>query len=104
MDQESESGDEQTICNMTGEQWESMPYPIIIDSGMAASVIPAHWCAHVAVRETEDSKRGKHYIAANGGKIPNEGAKVASMTSKEVHMTECSGGGWSGPWGSVNPI
>ena len=33
-----EEGD--LICNMAGNAWESLPYPIIIDSGAAASVLP----------------------------------------------------------------
>ena len=28
------------ICTMEGSGWESLPYPVIIDSGAAASVLP----------------------------------------------------------------
>ena len=45
--------------------------------------MPINWCAHIDARETEDSKKGQHDTAANGGKIFNEGEKMARMMSKE---------------------
>ena len=59
------------ICNMAGDVWEPLPYPIIVDSGAAASVIPEKWCSHVHTVSTEASRSGQHYTAANGGKIFN---------------------------------
>lgn len=32
--------------------WESLPHPIIIDSGASTSVLPLKWCAHVRTIET----------------------------------------------------
>ena len=75
--------DGELICNMQGNGWESLPYPIIIDSGAAASVLPEKWCDHVDARETPESKKGQHYAAANGGKIYNRGEKVVTMMSRE---------------------
>ena len=74
------------ICNMTGNNWESLPYPIIIDSGAAASVMLAKWCAHINAVETEGSRHGKLYTAANGGKIFEEGEKVVTLMSQEGMM------------------
>ena len=38
-DEESESESFGMVCNMTGEQWEILPFPVIIDSGACASVM-----------------------------------------------------------------
>ena len=41
---EDDSSDEEEpgrlVCNMNGDKWEALPYPIIIDSGACASVMP----------------------------------------------------------------
>ena len=47
-DENSEEEEEQLICGMSGRQWECLPYPIVIDSGACASVIPTNWCNHVS--------------------------------------------------------
>lgn len=80
------SGVEGLLCNMEGDSWERFPYPIIIDSGASASVMPTDWCAHVATKETEDSKNGQRYTAANGRNIFNEGETVVTMMSLEGHL------------------
>ena len=68
---------------MGGNNWESLPYPVIIDSGAAASVLPEKWCGHVKTMSSAASRNGEHYTAANGGKIFNRGEKTAAMMSKE---------------------
>ena len=79
---------ERHVNNMSSNTWDSLPHPIIIDSGAAASVIPTSWCAHVQTRETEESRRGQHYTAANGGKIFNEGERLVTMMSREGLMRD----------------
>ena len=74
------------ICNMAGDTWESLPYPVIIDSGAAASVLPERWCGHIKTVPTEASRNGEHYTAANGGKIFNRGEKTGTMMSREGHL------------------
>lgn len=64
-----------------GEQYEKMPYPIIIDSGAAESVLPRNWCPQVALKE--GPMKGRKYSAANGSSIKNEGERVVSMITKE---------------------
>ena len=46
---------------------------MVVDSGASTSVLPLKWCAHVRTTETEVSRRGEHYTAANGGKLYNQG-------------------------------
>ena len=82
-DHGSEGDDDELICNMTGQAWESFPFPIIIDSGACASVMPASWCDHVPLQEIPQSKAGDYYRAANGNKIYHEGEKLISMMIQE---------------------
>ena len=73
------------LDNVKKDVWESLPHPIIIDSGASTSVLPLSWCAHVQTTETDASRRGEHYTAANGGKIYNRGDKIVTMMSREGH-------------------
>lgn len=38
-DDDSEAEEDQLVCNMTGERWEDLPFPVIIDSGACGSVM-----------------------------------------------------------------
>ena len=84
--EEKSSDDEredQLVCNMTGAGWESLRFPIIIDSGVCASVMPTAWCDHVPLKETSQSKAGEFFRAENGQKIHNHGERVVSMMIRE---------------------
>ena len=42
------------VCNMTGGSWESLPYPIVVDSGASTSVMPEKWSGvRLAVRSSK---------------------------------------------------
>ena len=56
-----------------------------MDSGAAESVIPRGWLPQVTVTESEGSKAGLHYVAANGAKIANEGEQKVQFTTAEGH-------------------
>ena len=90
-----EEEDEQLVCSMTGRQWESLPFPIVIDSGACASVLPTDWCSHVSLLRTPQSDAKEFFRAANGKKIYNEGQKLVTMMTKEgavrdMSFTACS--------------
>ena len=71
--------------------WANMgknPFPIIIDSGACASVMPTSWCNHVPTTETPQSKAGDFYRAANGNKIYHEGERVISMMTQEGSLRD----------------
>ena len=85
-DSEGEVGD--LACNMTGHAWESLPFPIVIDSGACASVMPAGWCNYVPFRETPQSKAGAFYRAANGNRIYHEGERIVSMMIQEMSLRD----------------
>ena len=82
-DGESESEEEQLVCNMIGDRWGSLPFPVIIDSGACASVMPTDWCPHVEATSTPESRAKEFVRVANGHKIYNEGQKVVIMTTRE---------------------
>ena len=58
-DSGDDEGDSHLVCNMTGVKWESFPFPIIVDSGACASVMPKKWCEHLPIRETQQSLAGE---------------------------------------------
>ena len=65
---------------MTAE-FQPLPYPVIIDSGAAESVLPQTWCPQAGL--TESKLAGSSYTAANGLAIQNSGGKTVSMVTKE---------------------
>ena len=87
---EESSDEEEMVCNMVGDCWESFPYPIIIDSGACASVIPTNWCRNIPIEEIEKSKAKEFFRAANGQKIFNEGQKLVMLMTKEGTLRDMS--------------
>ena len=81
-DEDSEEEQEGMVCQMAGEHWEQLPFPIIVDSGACTSVMPTSWCPHVPTEETIESRAGELFRAANGQKIYNEGTKISSLMIK----------------------
>ena len=82
-DEDTEDEGDGMMCNMTGEGWEQLPFPIIVDSGACTSVMPTSWCPHVPIEETPESQSGEYFRAANGDKIFNEGRKIVSLMAEE---------------------
>ena len=58
---------------------------VTVDSGAAASVIPEKLLPGHAIRPSEGSKAGVHYLAADGGRIPNLGEVGVAFLTKEQH-------------------
>ena len=81
---------EQLVCSMSGQTWESLPFPIIIDSGACASVMPNDWCSHVNLLRTPQAEASEYFRAANGKNIFNEGKQFVSMMTKEGAMRDMS--------------
>ena len=89
-DDEDSDEEEQLVCSMSGRQWEALPFPMVIDSGACASVLPIDWCAHVQLLKTPQSEAKEYFRAANEKKIYNEGQKLVSMMTKEGAMRDIS--------------
>ena len=93
-DEDSDDEEDQMVCSMTGQSWESLPFAVVIDSGACASVMPSGWCKHVPLQKTSQSESGEYFRAANGTKIFNEGQKCVSMMTREgawrdMNFTAC---------------
>jgi hypothetical protein len=54
-----------------------------MDSCAAQTVMSRKMFPKMKIEQTEDSKNGKEYTAANGGKIRNEGQKIIPFTTVE---------------------
>ena len=92
-EREEEEVDEETenlVCTMRGNDWESLPYPIIVDSGASASTLPRNWCPHVKLCETEESRVGQTFNAANGHAIPNLGRRSVTLMTREGAIRDMS--------------
>ena len=89
-----------------GRDIGTLPYPIKIDSGACASVIPTSWCSHVPIKETLQSQAGEYFKAANGERIYHEGQRMIIMMTQEgatrhMRFTVC---GVSKALGSVSQM
>ena len=54
-----------------------------MDSGSAVSVAPKTVAPWIPMTESEGSRNGVEYTAADGGKIPNLGQQVLEVTTEE---------------------
>ena len=80
-----EEHDDQLVCNMMETNWESLTFPIIIDSRACVPIMPTGWCDHVPIRVTQQSKAREFFRASNGQKIHNHGERVVSMMTRGGH-------------------
>ena len=56
---------------------------LTVDSGSHHNVMPKRLVRKSKIRESEFSRRGLHYVAANKGRIPNEGEVDFEFTTNE---------------------
>ena len=60
---------------------------VTADSGAVDHVAPANLAPKVPIKETEASRHGMHYVAANGSRIPNQGEKrVTGYTADNTRL------------------
>ena len=71
------------LCGFARGDWEPMPQPMIVDSGAAETVMPAHWLIGHKIYETESSKNKEYYTTANNGRVSNEGERHLLVSSFE---------------------
>jgi len=69
------------VASVNAAGYEKLPYPIIIDSGAAESVMPPGWCQ--AAELVKGPHFGKTYSAANGQEMTNSGEKVVTMVTRD---------------------
>ena len=81
IDEEEGRGEEiMTVMEKKGE-WVRLS--ATVDSGASNSVAPPALFPHVKLEESDGSKRGQHYVAANGSHIQNEGKKCVVFRTNE---------------------
>ena len=56
---------------------------ITVDSGAAESVLPADMLTEIKLQESEGSKNGVQYVAANGAIMPNLGEKRVRFKTQD---------------------
>ncbi len=56
---------------------------ITVDSGAHHNVMPRRLVRGSRIKPSEGSRRGMHYVAANKGRIPNEGETKFRFSTKE---------------------
>jgi hypothetical protein len=69
------------LAAIKSEDYATLPYPIIVDSGAAESVLPRHWCPQAKLKN--GPMKGNTYYAANGQSVKNERERLVSMVTKE---------------------
>ena len=63
------------------QEFETMPCPVIVDSGAADNVLPEGWCPQAVVMKGRST--GRTYTAANGSPIESKGAELVTMMTRE---------------------
>ena len=74
-------GEDVVSMGSMSTEWECMES--YMDSGASASVMPASVGKGVPLEESEGSRKGLVYYAANGDKLPNRGKKTLSIVTEE---------------------
>ena len=85
LDKETPGSNDDQVMMVGSGDWEPIPLGITIDSGAGETVIPPGWVPRFPTRQSEGSKAGVTYTAANGGKLPNQGEQVISFMTNEGH-------------------
>ena len=91
------------------DAWRTMPYPLIIDSGAAETVLPEEWFTdHSIIEATEKEKEENWFIAADGGEVRVKGSKTLLMAmldgSEAVRTMDFTVCGVNKALGSVSRI
>ena len=63
------------------DDWSRFPEPLVVDSGASATVLPEGWFLNYLKKESEGSKAGEFWRAANNAKIHNLGEKTLQLVS-----------------------
>ena len=67
--------------NVADDDWKKFPEPLVIDSGASATVLPETWFQNYVKKDSEGSKAGEFWRAANNSKIYNLGERKLSVLS-----------------------
>ena len=68
------------------DDWGRCPQPLDIDSGASATVLPQDWFTNYKKVESEGSKVGEYWRAANNAKIFNLGERTLQLLSLDGNV------------------
>ena len=80
---EEEFADGDEVYDVHGSQSEYTKASCVMDSGSADHVTSREMAPNIEVKASEGSRRGQHYVTANGGRIPNEGQQRLEVATEE---------------------
>ena len=73
--------------NAVGHQeWKNMPFPMLVDSGAADTILPSSWFNDHKMVDSEGSLQGAFYMSAAGQPILNEGERTLAMITGDAQM------------------
>ena len=77
----------QDIPTFTASEWRKekdnwVKVTSVLDSGAVQSIAPPDMAPRVLITLSPGSKRGQKYLAANGGRIPNEGQQLLHVRTE----------------------
>ena len=75
--------EEEEVNELNQGALEWTRFEVVMDSGAAAPVAPKTMASWIPIVPSEGSKRGQHYIAANGERIPNLGERTLDLVTDE---------------------
>ena len=84
----------QTVNNVNGKEAKYgkegyRKVRVLFDTGAGESIAPADEFGEFPVQESEGSRKGWFYEAANGEEIPNEGERVVKSQTEEFQNRTC---------------
>lgn len=68
---------------MTGQTLEALQFPVVVDLGASAIVMPQDWCPHLPTIATQQSEQGECFRAANGNTIYNQGQQIVTLMTQD---------------------
>ena len=75
--------EEDTLDEVTVDHRRYTPFKAVMDSGAGEHVCGAKCAPTIPIRPSAGSRRGQRYVAANGGRLPNEGEQYMRMWTTE---------------------
>lgn len=88
---DQEDSNEDVYAWTMGDEWSTRNNYVkvvsVVDSGAAENVSSRDIAPDVPVRTSEGSRRGQHYVTANGGRVANEGEQRLEVVTEEGGVT-----------------
>ena len=78
-----EEEDEDTLDNFVDDARRMVPFKTVMDSGAGEHCCGPRCVPNLPIRPSAGSKRGQHYVAANGGRIANLGEQYMKMFTED---------------------